>query len=328
MRALVIGIGTVATQNYLPFLAAQSDVELGYVNRSADKAKDAAEQFGGTGFSSLADAADWDADLGFVLTSERARYEVARAVVELGIPRLFLEKPLVAERGQADVIERDFRRGQDLLTRAAAAGCETAMIFNYRFFEQVSLAQRTAIERDFGALTQVTASSHYACWSHVIDLICFLAGPLDEVAATAGPVVRTGAGISAVDVAASFTTEDGASGNLLGTAALAFQHPLFDLSLNFERGRIQLRDLDGRVEVFDATSHRYETYDLDRNTSRWDQYAKSFAASLGAYLAAVRVDATPPVPGIDGLRELQVEAGLKLSIAEGRRVRLSEEYPL
>ncbi|MET0693813.1 MAG: Gfo/Idh/MocA family oxidoreductase [Propionibacteriaceae bacterium] len=328
MKALVIGVGTVATQNYLPFLSAQPDLELGYVNRTPEKAVAAAEQFGGTAFPGLADADGWAADLAFVLTSERARYESAREAIELGVPRLFLEKPLVAERGQADVVERDFVRGRELVQLAEDAGCTTAMIFNYRFFEQVVFARETVRDRGFGALTSVTALSHYACWSHCIDLITLFSGPVVEIAGTTGPVSRSGAGITAPEVAATFTTETGATGTLLGTAAMAFQHPLFDLSLNFEGGRIHLRDLDGTVEVFAASSNRYESYDLGRNTSRWQQYAASFVASLTAYLGSVRAGEPPPIPGIDGLRELQFEAALKKSIAEGRRVTLADAYPL
>lgn len=226
------------------------------------------------------------------------------------------------------MIERDFFRAKDLLDRASRAGCETAMIFNYRFFEQTVFARQTATDRDFGRLTQFAAFSHYACWSHCIDLISYFGARVVDVAATAGSLVRQGAGNSAVDVAASFTTEDGGTGTLLGTAGLAWQHPLFDLTLNFEGGRIQLRDLDGTVEVFDASSNRYDTFDLSRDTSRWDQYRKSFVACLTAYLGTVRAAAPPPVPGIDGLRELQVEAGIKKSISERRSVNLTAEYPL
>lgn len=328
MRALVIGVGTVASQNYLPFLAAQEDVKLGYLNRTPSKATSAAETFGGRAFVSDQDWLDWNPDIAFVLTSERDRYDAARAAIDLGIPHLFLEKPLVAERGQADVIERDFFRAKDLLDRASNAGCETAMIFNYRFFEQIQFARQTVVDRNFGRLTQFTAVSHYACWSHCIDLISYFGGKPADVAATAGSVVRQGAGNNAVDVAAAFTTEDGGTGTVLGTAGLAWQHPLFDLSLNFEGGRIHLRDLDGTVEIFDAAGNRYETFDLCRDTSRWDQYNKSFVASLTAYLDSIRAGAPPPVPGMDGLRELQVEAGIKKSIAERRSVNLTAEYPL
>ena len=36
----------------------------------------------------------------------------------------------------------------------------------------------------------------------------------------------------------------------------------------------------------------------------------------------------PPIPGSAGLLELQVEAGFRRSISEGRPIRLSDEFPL
>ena len=42
---------------------------------------------------------------------------------------------------------------------------------------------------------------------------------------------------------------------------------------------------------------------------------------------APRAGAPPPVPGIAGLRELQFEAAIKRSIAQGRPVVLAEEFP-
>ena len=82
------------------------------------------------------------------------------------------------------------------------------------------------------------------------------------------------------------------------------------------------------MEVLDYSSHRHEIFSLTRATSRWDQYNRSFEKSVDAYLDSVRTGAEPPVPGISGLQELQVEAALKRSIRLGRPVNVQEELPL
>ena len=56
--------------------------------------------------------------------------------------------------------------------------------------------------------------------------------------------------------------------------------------------------------------------------------AKSFKKAIGAYVQSLRDSKPPPVPGIEGLLELQAEAGLKRSIAQRRPVRLNEEFPV
>jgi predicted dehydrogenase len=98
--------------------------------------------------------------------------------------------------------------------------------------------------------------------------------------------------------------------------------------LAFTNGRLHLRDLDGDLEVIDYRSRRHELHALPRDVSRWDQYRASFGKSLAAYLDSIRNGAPPPVPGVAGVRELQFEAGIKRSLAEGRPVNLAQELPL
>jgi predicted dehydrogenase len=111
--------------------------------------------------------------------------------------RLFFEKPLVARNGQANVTEEDFALGREILQGAAKIGCETAMVFNYRFFEQSLRAAALREERKLGPLVQVTGLVKYACWSHCIDLVHHFGGEIERISALAGSEVRTGAGNTA-----------------------------------------------------------------------------------------------------------------------------------
>ncbi|MHB1357463.1 MAG: hypothetical protein ACYCZF_15960, partial [Anaerolineae bacterium] len=139
---------------------------------------------------------------------------------------------------------------------------------------------------------------------------------------------RGSANEQAVDVAATFRTQADASGTIIGTLGMDFAMPLYELTLGYEYGRISLRDLDGDLEFLDYRSRRHETYALSRNSSRWEQYNATFAASLKDYLATVRAGSPPPIPGLAGLAELQVEAAMKRSIRELRPVNLANEFPL
>jgi predicted dehydrogenase len=329
LRIAVAGIGQVARNNYLPFLAKQPDVALAFWNRTARVAAEAARDFGGEACASLADLVAWRPTTVLVLTAETARHAVGMELIRRGAPKVFFEKPLVAARGQARVSEEDFFAGRTMMRLAAKRGCETAMVFNYRFFEQSVAARALARQRRFGRVINVTAQVHYACWSHVIDLIQWFAGDIREITALGGAVARSGDRVgTAKDVAAAFVTDSGASGTLLGTAGMKWQHPLFELVFTFEHGRIHLRDLDGTMEILDGRQRRHETVALVRDASRWASYDESFRQALGAYLQSLRKRTAPPVPGLDGLRELQVEAALRRSIRERRPVRLVGEFPL
>ena len=325
----VVGIGEVARKNYLPFLAAQPDVELALYNRTPGKAEEAAKEFRATACPTLEALITWQPAAVLVLTAETCRHEVGVALIKLGARKLFFEKPLVAAKGQAHVSEEDFFHAREMLALAKKRGCETAMVFNYRFFEQSIAAREIVAARGFGRVINVTAQVHYACWSHAIDLIHFFAGGLREITALSGDILREGDRVGAArDVTAAFVTAEGAAGTIIGTAGMKWQHPLFELVFTFENGRIHLRDLDGPLEILDGKRQRHETIACVRDASRWAHYDESFRKSLGAYLQSLRAGTAPPVPGIDGLRELQVEAALRRSIKEKRPVNLAAEFAL
>jgi len=183
--------------------------------------------------------------------------------------------------------------------------------------------------RDFGQALQATALVNYACWSHAIDLIHAFVGPAATVASLYGATEHKGGGwAKAISAAIRFV--NGASGTIHGTWALNFGFPLYELIVNFERGRIHLRGLDGDLEVLDyaADGKHHELYSVTRNTSRWDQYKASFGASIKAYLESLRAGTPPPIPGVAGLQELQFEAALRRSAHSGRPVDVQEEFPL
>jgi predicted dehydrogenase len=173
----------------------------------------------------------------------------------------------------------------------------------------------------------VSALTHFACWSHCIDLILNFAGPLHEISAQQGNQPHPFEGGEATDIAASFIFSNQAAGVLLGTSGMHWDFPLFELTINFEGGRIHFRDLDQEMEVLDYRGNVHELFSPVRHESRWNKYNESFEKSVDAYLASVRDGAPPPVPGIAGLLELQFEASIKKSIAERRPVNPSEEFP-
>lgn len=328
MKIAIVGTGKVARGNYIPYLAEQEDVELLYANRTVDRAVECAEEFGGTAFPTLEALLDLDPDAVLVLTSETARYEVATAILNHGTRRLFFEKPLVAADGQAHVSEDDFTRGAEILQRATEAGTETAMVFNYRFFEQSRRARALVAERSLGAVQQINGLVNYCTWSHVIDLMHGFAGPVRSLTALQGETVRKGADNEAVDVSLSFVTEGGAVGALVGTAGSGTPCPLYELTVAFDGGRLTLRGLDGDLDLYTNAGGLHETMALTRHTSRWDQYAASFRASLAAYLESIRAGTPPPVPGRAGLMELQFEAAFRRAIRTGKPVDVATEFPL
>ncbi|MFH1024688.1 MAG: Gfo/Idh/MocA family oxidoreductase [Planctomycetota bacterium] len=324
IKIAVVGAGNVARNSYLPYLSKQKDVVLTYYSRTRSKAEACAGIFGGRIADSIQELLADEPDAVLVLTGETQRFDAAMALLEGRPKRLFFEKPLVARNGQAKVCEDDFFKARELLQRAGAVGTETAMVFNYRFFDQTMRAQKAISDRHFGKLTQASLFVNYACWSHCIDLLHLFGGRASRISALAGDIPYQGA----VDVAGSFLLLNGAVGTILGTGGSHFDFPLYDVIFNFERGNIRFSDLDGPVDIFDHATRYRESHTLTGNRSRWDQYQASFHKSLAAYLDSIRHGAPPPVRGLAGLEELQFEAALRRSIAQKRPVDVQQEFPL
>ena len=77
----ILGTGNIARGNYIPCLAAEEDVSLGYYTRTRAKAEAVAEEFGGEVFDSLASLVSWGPDSTLVLTGEMDRYDAATALL-------------------------------------------------------------------------------------------------------------------------------------------------------------------------------------------------------------------------------------------------------
>lgn len=328
LRIGIVGVGTVATNNYLPWLARQGGVELYYYSRTAAKTEAAISRFGGHRMDSLEEMARQDLDVIFILTNETSHCTIARELLKYGVKRLFIEKPLHAANGQANVTEQDFYEARDMLREAQSKGTEVAMIFNYRFFAQSQNLKRLIQERDLGEMLQSTWFVHYACWSHCIDLLRYFGGPVHSITAISGDR-RFGSGhMLGHDVAAAFTLTSGAVGTIVGSSASSFHLPLYHVTMNFERGTVSFSDLDSRLTLYREGSNFGETYFIMPDKSRWTQYDASFENSLEAYFHSLRNGEKPPVSGMDGLAELQFEAALKRSAASGRTVELNSEFPM
>ena len=328
LSVAVVGTGNIARGQYVPSLVKHEDVTLSFYNRTRAKAEAIAREHGGQVAGSLSELVASGPDAIFVLTRETDRYEAASELLQLRPKRLFFEKPLVAGAGQAHVAEDDFHKGKEMLQRAAADGTETAMVFNYRFFEQTQLAKQVIEDREYGKPVHAYGLVHYACWSHCIDLLLDFMGPVAEVTAFTSHQTRPWNDDRATDVTVALRTEGDATGTLIGTCGIGFVAPLYELAFCYEGGRLSMRDLDGNMETIDYGTGRHDLHALSRSVSRWDQYSASFAKSIDAYLASVRAGAPPPIPGIAGLRELQFEVAIRRSIAQRRPVVLADEFPL
>ncbi|OQA88241.1 MAG: putative oxidoreductase YcjS [Lentisphaerae bacterium ADurb.Bin242] len=327
LKIAVVGTGHVATKSYLPYLSQRNDVELFYHDHTFKKAEECERKFGGKAAKSLAELMACGPDTVLVLTHETQRLAATDSLIDFHPRRIFFEKPLVAKNGQADVCEEDFFDAKNLLMRLEKENIQAAMNFNYRFFDQTKRLRELIESKPLGKMLQATLFVNYACWSHCIDLFQCLGGKAKTITALAGQAVY-GDGKQSPDTAAAFELENGAAGTILGTSASSFFARLYVCTMNFEGGLIEFSDLDANLSIQMKNSCYTENYSLSPSVSRSNQYSDSFGKSLDAYLDSIIRSAPPPVTGMNGLEELQFEAGLRRSAALKRAVDVQREFPL
>ncbi len=327
LKIAILGSGRIAVKSYLPYLSQRDDVELFYNDHIFEKAEECAKQFGGKATKSLAELMAYDPDTVLVLTHETQRLVAATSLADFHPRRMFFEKPLVAKNGQADVCEEDFFDAKNLIMRLEKENIKTGMNFNYRFFDQTKRLRELIASKPLGKLLQATLFVNYACWSHCIDLLQCLGGKAKTITALSSRAVY-GDGKQSPDIAAAFELENGATGTILGTSASSFFVSLYSCVMNFEGGLVEFSDLDANLSIQMKDSHYTETYSLSPFFSRGNQYADSFGKSIGTYLDSIVRDVPPPVTGMNGLEELQFEAGLRRSAALKRPVNVQEEFSL
>lgn len=328
MEIAIVGLGQVSEKNYIPSLLQHKDITLTCYSRTTERADEIGQKFGIRAAHTLQELFEHQPEAVFVLTGEKYRLEATQALLPFKPKRLFLEKPLVARAGQAHIVQQDFWDGKTLLQQAQDAGTEVAMVFNYRFLDQTQRARRLIQERNFGPVVNVIALSHFATWSHCIDLILHFAGPVHEISGQQGSRIHSNPFTGDVpDIAASFLNGKNATGTILGTNGINMDFPLFELIISFESGRIHFRGLDQDMEILDYSSNTHEIFHPSRKSSRGDKYDESFEKSIAAYIKSIHNSTPLPVPGIAGLLELQFEASLRKSIDERRPVVPLKEFP-
>lgn len=320
MRFVVVGIGNVSLKRYLPVLAGEPGAQIAHVSRNPDSARAGAELFGGEVLPNLAAAAAWRPDAVFVVTTDSQHLPVLRELIELGVPRIYVEKPFVAAKGQTRIGGRDLADGEELLQLAREHAVELAVGYNFRSFATVRRAREEVARRGWPAASGVVASTHYSTLSHVIDLIGVFGGDLAELTALRGAEPHGEDRFHIEDRVVAFTFVSGATGVLRVSSAEPRSDHLFELRVGYPDGSLRLTDLDGQLEVFDAASGHRLTLDRIDERPRAAGYEASFGTAIRAYLYSVAAGEPAPASGDDGVRELRFHAAVERSLESGHPV--------
>jgi len=315
LRFAFVGCGHMARKTHIPALLACEGARLVAVcDRIKERADAAGAEFSVPPYYDVDTMiASEKPDVCPVITLESDRLEPILKVVGAGC-HTFTEKPLFAAKGQMRVEPTDVEPAKRMVDAAKESGVFFGMGFNYRFLDHVKLMKEAIETGELGTLVYVHVCAHLACWSHVLDLTRHFVGEVDELSAEeAGP-------IDAPDRVVCLKFASGALGTLIGTERRGWHRPLFSIEVNGEKAGAQIEDLSGPFIV-----ERNDT----RQTKRVgpiplharDDFDISFYRHMQAFVGAIAAGTEQPVTGMDGLRELQLEAAIVQSASTDERVK-------
>src|SRR5437762_957363 len=187
VRVAVVGTGRWWGLQHARLFAGRSDTVLcAVVGRRPETAAQRAARFGVPGYVDIDEmVAEQRPDLVSVCLPNEGHFEPTLRLIRAGVP-LLVEKPLVFELEQ----------GRQLLAEAAERELFFAINFNHRYARPVQLAAEAVTRGELGRLSFATwrfggeagTSTHpYAnlieTQCHGLDMLEYLAGPIDSVAA-------------------------------------------------------------------------------------------------------------------------------------------------
>ncbi|MCC7495467.1 MAG: Gfo/Idh/MocA family oxidoreductase [Fimbriimonadaceae bacterium] len=319
-RIAVIGGGSLSGKRIYPYLGAAGAQLVGACDLELSKAETLARRFGGRAYQ------DWTAMLaaeqpdGVIVCIGPAQHaELAPAILGLGYP-VYTEKPPAVTAAAALAMAR----------ASAVAGrlCMTA--FKKRYATCYDRARRWLDGLPAGALLTLSIdyhSGHFANTSprsdflldfcvHIIDLACYLGGPVDEVFAY-------GQGPDAYAVSLRFA--DGAVGSLSLSDGRSFGVPTEEVELTARGGN--------SLSLHNSSSWRLT---VDGQPSEWREPPTSTSAGdsgldtghlaeLQAFVRHLREGTPVRSPIAEGYRSLVLYEGIRASADRGQPVRLQYE---
>jgi predicted dehydrogenase len=325
-RVAVIGTGAWWGREHARVFSSRPDAELcAVVGRSAERTRARAGEFGANGYVDLDEMLDREhPDLVSLCLPNEGHFEPTLQVIRAGFP-LFVEKPLVFELDQADV----------LLREAAARSLFFGINFNHRYARPVVLAAEAVRAGRLGELVfatwrfggeQGTSAHRHAnlieTQCHGLDMLEHLCGPVDSVMAQMTD--KTGRGWSTLAVALHFA--GGAVGSLVGTYDSSYAYPGTHLvELNGTDGRVLIEDTVRRYAFTRAGSETSEVWQAGYFDDAGRGFHRTFDRHVDAMLTAFRDGREPPVHARAGRRALALAHAIIRSFETGTRVATAPE---
>lgn len=265
--------------------------------------------------------AEFKPDIVSCAVSEAQHEAVSVTALEAGC-HVYCEK-LLADTlaGARRIVEAAERCGRQLMVG-----------YNYRFSPSALHLRKLIDDGRLGVIACANAFTFSYCLHHTLDLVCSLLGRVEQVFC----VLNTDTGDEPLVMKTEWYDEFVYSASRSRTAVLQFAggavavlqssdyqrvgHPAVRVDVVGSRARANMDDIVGRVHLY-GDNRQAEVYLPSLILDRLD-LGSTTQAAVTAFVDALRAGAPMPVPGLEGLERLEIEAALLQSARSGAVVKV------
>lgn len=327
LKVAVVGTGWWGEQHTRAWASDDASELCAVVGRNRERTEARARSCGAAAFTDLGEMLDVARpDLVSVCLPNLDHFEPTLQIVRADVP-LFVEKPLVFDLDEADV----------LLREAAASDLFFAINFNHRFARPIKMAKAALDKGQVGDIVLASwrfggegSSAHHPFANlietqcHAFDLLELLCGPVRSVCAQMTDVATPGEGWSSLVLSLQFAS--GAIGSLVGTYDSSYSYPgAHQLEIDGTAGRVTVTDTVAGFTFQPRGSETGEVWRPGYFNESDRQFFHTMDRHVRAVSRALRAGEPPPVHARAGRRALVLANAAISSFETGRRVEVSEE---
>jgi predicted dehydrogenase len=323
IRVGIVGCGPVARHHHAPALAALPDVQIAAVCDVAEEnARQLGASYGAKVFTDLERMLDEiDLDAVDVVTSEGPRPPLLLACLKRG-KHVFTEKPLAGADGQYHIQPSDVPQLQPIIDEWTRQGTKFGINFNLRQSENVKRLKEAVDSGELGAPEVLVAATHMGSTNHVIDLLRWINGEVVEVSAAGKPSGRE------PTRAAHLTFANGSVGTFVNSMVTDL---FFEVQYLGSEGRAVANNICGAFEVRPRDGKAGWDIEWTRvwkpKSTSSQTYSGLFAQSIARFIDSVKGNGEPAATGLDGLRQMEIDAAMTESFETGRRIKIDHYQP-
>ena len=244
LKVAMLGAGPIGMNHHGPAFAATEDVEVvACCEWDEERGKAMAEKFDIPLYKELSDMlAKEEIDCVDVATNEKLRPPPIIECFAAG-KHVYTEKPLAGALGQYNVKGTDLDAAREMVDAWRASGKQFGINFNYHHAPHAKAMKAAIEEGRLGEPVAINVYAHLDCWSHVIDLMRWFNGDVEELTGYMTP------GDDPVPRAAVLKFENGTLGTLTGVLNNR-AHTILKIEYLGKAGRLVIHDLTGECQLF------------------------------------------------------------------------------